>query len=88
MNGTWIIGKLSTQSAIDLFGILEARENRAVTLIAMQLEPQEWCLRIEDELMADSILGRAVSVAHYLNLEGPSMRECFTRMRDGRDGTS
>jgi hypothetical protein len=52
-----------------------------------QLEPQEWYLRIEGELMADSILGRTVSVARYLDLEGPNMREYFRRMRDGKDGT-
>jgi hypothetical protein len=37
--------------------------------------------------MADSILGRTVSVARYLDLEGPNMREYFRRMRDGKDGT-
>lgn len=80
---------ISTQSAIDLFEILEARESRAATLIATQLEPDEWYLRIEGELMADSILGRTASVARYLDLEGPNMREYFAKMRDSKEaGTS
>ena len=49
---------IETRNAIDLFEIMEAREHRRATLIASQLEPNEWYLRIEGELMADSILNR------------------------------
>ncbi|MEG1124856.1 MAG: hypothetical protein RSE62_22145 [Citrobacter sp.] len=38
--------------------IMEAREGRCETIIASQLEPNEWYLQIEGELMADSILNR------------------------------
>lgn len=47
---------ISTQNSVDLFEIMEAREGRRATVIASQLEPNEWYLRIEGELMADSIL--------------------------------
>ena len=63
------------QGAIDLFEIIESRESRAATLVASQLEPNEWYLRIEGELMADSILNRIATRARYVDLKGPNMRE-------------
>lgn len=36
-----------TQNSIDLFEIMEAREGCRATVIASQLEPNEWYLRIE-----------------------------------------
>lgn len=43
---------ITTLNPIDLFEIMEAREGRRATIIASQLEPNEWHLRIESELMA------------------------------------
>ena len=73
---------IATQGAIDLFEIMEAREGRAATLIASQLEPNEWYLRIEGELMAGSILNRVATGARYIDLDGPNMREYFAKKRD------
>ncbi|OUO45050.1 hypothetical protein B5F79_10495 [Olsenella sp. An285] len=73
---------IATQGAIDLFEIMEAREGRAATLIASQLEPNEWHLRIEGELMADSILNRIATGSRYIDLDGPNMREYFAKKRD------
>lgn len=70
---------IATQNAIDLFEIMEAREGCRATLIASQLEPNEWYLRIEGELMADSILNRIATRARYVDLEGPNMREYFAK---------
>ena len=75
---------VTTQNAVDLFEIMEAREGRAATLIASQLEPNEWYLRIEGELMADSILNRVTTGARYVDLDGPNMREYFARQRGDR----
>lgn len=74
---------ITTQDAVDLFEIMEARESLAATLIASQLEPNEWYLRIEGELMADSILNRIATGARYIDLEGPNMREYFARKKVG-----
>lgn len=73
---------IATQNAVDLFEIMEAREGRAATLNASQLEPNEWYLRIEGELMADSILNRVATGARYIDLDGPNMRECFAERRE------
>lgn len=72
---------VTTQNAVDLFEIMEAREGRAATLIASQLEPNEWYLRIEGELMADSILNRIATGARYIDLDGPNMRKYFARRK-------
>lgn len=72
---------IATQNAVDLFEIMEAREKLCATLIASQLEPNEWYLRIEGELMADSILNRIATGARYIDLEGPNMREYFAKKR-------
>ena len=75
---------IATQNAVDLFEIMEAREGRAATLIASQLEPNEWYLRIEGELMADSILNRVATGARYVDLDGPNMREYFAKQKGDR----
>ena len=77
---------VTTQNVVDLFEIMEAREGRAATLIASQLEPNEWYLRIEGELMADSILNRVATGARYIDLTG---RTCAStsRGRETRNGT-
>jgi DNA replication protein DnaC len=72
---------VATQNAIDLFEVIEAREGRAATLIASQLEPNEWYLRIEGELMADSILNRFATGARYVDLDGPNMREYLAKQK-------
>lgn len=70
---------IATQNAVDLFEIMEAREGRRGTIIASQLEPNEWYLRIKGELMADSILNRIATGAHYIDLEGPNMRQYLAK---------
>lgn len=72
---------ISTQNSVDLFEIMEAREGRRATVVASQLEPNEWYLRIEGELMADSILNRVATGARRMDPEGPNMRERFAKKR-------
>ena len=76
---------ISTQDAVDLFEIMEAREGKQATLIASQLEPEEWYLRIEGELMADSILNRIATASRYLDIEGPNMREYFAKQKENKE---
>ena len=62
-------------NAVDLFEILEAREGRGSTMFASQPGPDQWYLRINSELCADSILSRAVEHARVLDIKGPNIRE-------------
>lgn len=75
---------IETRNAVDLFEIMGAREGGAATLIASQLEPNEWYLRIEGELMAGSIPKRVATGARYIDLGGPSMCERFASRRGER----
>jgi DNA replication protein DnaC len=77
---------ITTENAIDLFEIMEAREGRAATLVASQLEPNEWYLRINGELMADSILNRIATAARYIDLDGPNMRKYYADQTKGEEG--
>lgn len=72
---------IATQSAVELFEVMESREGRKATIVASQLEPNEWYLRIEGELMADSILNRIATGARYVDLDGPNMREYVAGQR-------
>ena len=72
---------IATQSAVELFEVMESREGRKATIVASQLEPNEWYLRIEGELMADSILNRIATGARYVDLDGPNMREYMAGQR-------
>jgi len=74
------------RNAIDLFEILERREGRGSTLIASQLEPESWYLRIEGELMADSILNRTATRARFIDLDGPNMRKYLKEHRKDAEG--
>ena len=75
----------SPPDAVGLFEMLEAREGRGSTLIASQPEPDQWYLRINSDLCADSILNRVVEHARFLDIKGPNMREHAAGLRAGRD---
>lgn len=72
---------IQTENSVDLFELLEAREGRRATLVASQLEPDEWYLRIEGRLIADSILGRIASSCRYLDIDGPNMRKWLSEAK-------
>ena len=76
---------ISTQAAAGRFSIRAAREGKRATLIAPQLEPEEWYLRIEGELMADSILNRIATASRYSDIEGPNMREYFAKQKETKE---
>lgn len=74
-------------NAVDLFEVLEAREGRGSTLIASQLEPDQWYLRIGSDLVADSILNRISEHARFLDIKGPNMRDYAAKQKArGREG--
>lgn len=74
-------------NAVDLFEVPGAREGRGSTLIASQLEPDQWYLRISSDLVADSILNRISEHARFLDIKGPNMREHMARLKaEGKAG--
>jgi DNA replication protein DnaC len=75
---------IAERGILDLFEIIEAREGVLSTLFASQIDPAEWYLRIEAEVIADSILNRIVKRARVVDIEGPNMREYMEDKRKER----
>jgi len=62
----------------DLFEIVAHRDGAKRPLIlASQLQPQEWHLRIDTKIIADALLDRVVHNSYRIDIEGPNMREYF-----------
>lgn len=72
---------VSERGIVDLFEIMESREGSGSTIIASQVDPSEWYLRIDAEVIADSILNRIVKRARIIDIEGPNMREYIANKR-------
>ena len=75
------------QDAVELFEIMEACDGRQATLIASQLEPEEWYPHIEGELMDNSILNRIATASRYMNIERPNMHENFAKRKKDEEGS-
>jgi DNA replication protein DnaC len=65
---------ISMQSTWALFEILEGRDGKAPTVIASQLEPEDWYRAIDDSITADSLLNRLSRPALFLRPGAPNMR--------------
>jgi DNA replication protein DnaC len=57
-----------------LFDIIETRSGKGALMIASQVEPDQWHLRIGTKVIADSILDRITHGARFIDLRGPNMR--------------
>jgi DNA replication protein DnaC len=63
----------------DLFEIIAHRDGaRRPLILASQLQPQEWHLRIDTKIIADALLDRIVHNSYRIDIEGPNMREYFS----------
>jgi len=65
------------QAVTDLLEIVESRIGKGSLLIASQLTPEEWHLRIDTKIIADALLDRIVHNSHVIEIVGPNMREYF-----------
>ncbi len=66
--------RLSEQEALQLFKVMEYRYGSKSTIIASQLEPEEWHQNFGASLLADSILDRTISNSYKIILSGESLR--------------
>jgi len=68
-------------STTDLFEILAHRDGKKMAvMLASQLQPEQWHLRIETKIIADALLDRVVHNAYKVEIEGPNMREHFSSL--------
>ena len=70
----WLLAPLRDSERRDLAEVIEDRSERASTLVASQLDTEDWHASIGDPNLADSICDRVLNNAHRIALKGPSMR--------------
>jgi DNA replication protein DnaC len=69
-----LLAPLRDSERRDLAEVIEDRSERASTLVASQLEAEDWHASIGDPNLADAICDRVLNNAHRITLKGPSMR--------------
>jgi DNA replication protein DnaC len=67
----------------DLLQIVEKRIGKGSLIIASQLAPEEWHLRIDTKIVADALLDRIVHNSHLIEIVGPNMRAHCTMKSQG-----
>jgi DNA replication protein DnaC len=72
------LSEMSMVSTTDLFEIIESRMGKGSLVIASQLTPEEWHLRIDTKIIADALLDRVVHNSYLVKIEGPNMREYYS----------
>ena len=66
--------RMSEDEALQIFKVMEYRYGHKSTIIASQLDPEEWHRNFGASLLADSILDRIVSNSYKIILSGDSLR--------------
>lgn len=75
----WLLRTLSTEQAMDLFEIIEARTRGGSTIFCTQFDPRGWYQRIgtpDDNTVSEAIIDRIIHNSYEIMVEGQaSMRE-------------
>jgi DNA replication protein DnaC len=66
----------STANAVDLLEVFTHRaDSRSSIMLASQLSPPEWHLRIDTQIIGDALLDRVIHNSYMMEIDGPNMRE-------------
>ena len=71
------LSEMSMVNTTDLFEIIESRMVKGSLLIASQLTPEEWHLRIDTKIIADALLDRVIHNSYLMKIEGPNMIQLY-----------
>jgi DNA replication protein DnaC len=77
----WLLKPLTTEQAMDLFEIIEARTRNGSMIFCTQFDPRGWYERIgteEDGTVSEAIIDRIKHNSYEIHLKGKvSMREYY-----------
>jgi DNA replication protein DnaC len=71
----WGLGTLTELQRHDLLEVIEGRDAARSTVIASQLDPDDWHAYLAEPTIADAVLDRLVHNAYTMKLKGPSRRK-------------
>jgi DNA replication protein DnaC len=71
----FLLAPMAEAERRDLLELLEDRYSRASTIITSQMSTKTWHEALNDPTIADAICDRVLHNAHFIQLQGPSMRQ-------------
>jgi DNA replication protein DnaC len=71
----WGLGTLTEMQRHDLLEVIEDRDAARSTVIASQLDADDWHAYLAEPTIADAVLDRLVHNAYTMKLKGPSRRK-------------
>jgi len=71
----FLLAPMAETERRDLLELLEDRYSRASTIITSQMSTKTWHEALNDPTIADAICDRLMHNAHFIQLQGPSMRQ-------------
>jgi len=71
----FLLAPMAEAERRDLLELLEDRYSRASTVITSQMSTKTWHEALNDPTIADAICDRVLHNAHFIQLQGPSMRQ-------------
>lgn len=77
----FLLNSANTIEANDVLEILEIRTNKKSTIFASQFSPEGWHERLGGGPVADAILDRITNSSYTIILQGKSLRETYSRVK-------
>ena len=77
----FLLNSANTIEANDVLEILEIRANNKSTIFASQFSPEGWHERLGGGPVADAILDRITNSSYTIILQGKSLRETYSRVK-------
>ena len=77
----FLLNSANTIEANDILEILEIRANKKSTIFSSQFSPEGWHERLGGGPVADAILDRITNSSYTIFLQGKSLRETYSRVK-------
>jgi DNA replication protein DnaC len=70
----WAVQPLEPAQACDLLALLDAREERASTMVVSPVPVEGWLSRLGDPTVAEALVERVINRAHRIEMSGDAVR--------------